>query len=1096
MTRTRARLFGMAAVSTFFLCGFPFLGSGQSLAQTVSNYTSSPFDQGTPAESKGGLSSISTYAPDKVETVNLANGNLNVHIPLVTVGGRGSASYTLGLSYNSKLWSPGHNSEKFKDPLGNVKTYEEFGANFDRGLMTRPNLFVFNAGWSIQKGPAIKIKIVNIDPINPQQPQQFGYKYVLTKVWIELADGSEVALRDDVSDGAPALTPIDGTGFHQPIDMNRGRVWHSTDGSEITYVTDADNGVVTANPTGTVYLSDGTQLRMIQPSGVGGAALCTQITDGNGNLLTIAYDTPSTNSVTYTDALGRVVLLQPVWDSNTPPSIIGATITIKGYNGTSDRVFTVSTGAIGDNLRSDFATLQKPIINGDYDAHTGTNVLVQNGTPHTTLFGPTNGVNSEIHFIHYVDRDTTVSTLALLDGRSFAFQYNQFGELAQIVYPAGGVSQIDYAVGGGTFCESGYGDRIVTERRTYSDGVTEDADSQYLRGSATLNNVTYPTVSVNVRQGSSTGVLLLSELHYFLALDYEYRICISPGHSDGTAYEHFENAREFRVERQTSNGTQTEQKTWQQANVTWPAGNAFLGEFGQQNPANNPTIAQEDTTLDNGLTRRVAYQYDQFSNATQVSEYDFGSGGNPGALLRTTTRAYAGDAGAPPINPNNPQYCYTNLNGTDSTCGAGLASDPLSIIHMRRLLLSETVTGPGGQEAVTTYEYDNYNPDMPNNHAALANNANMSGYSGSRFNAFSSSYQPRGNFTSVSRWISGTGASATYAVSYAQYDNAGHLVLAKDPNGNTTTYSYSDNFGDGSNPDAGTFSPAQPTFALPTLVTNAVGHQSKSQYDYTRGAPTGLKDPNLVVSKTTYDVYDRPSIVTAALGLAEQAQTIFTYPSLGANISTLSKQLDSRRWLASRTGYDGFGRPVNTASNEDGKPASSASFTISSETTYDGLGRVSTKSSPHRAASALTDGSAHTTYDLLGRPLVVTATDGTTGAVTGTVVTAYSGNVTTVRDQALKQRQSVVDGLGRLITVVEMEPYPSTTAYATTTYSYDARGDLATVTQATQPQRVFHYDGLSRLIDATNPEGGLVQYKYYDNGTLRLKTDARGVNVT
>ncbi len=34
------------------------------------------------AESKGGQSSLSTYAPDKIETVNLANGNLNLHLPL------------------------------------------------------------------------------------------------------------------------------------------------------------------------------------------------------------------------------------------------------------------------------------------------------------------------------------------------------------------------------------------------------------------------------------------------------------------------------------------------------------------------------------------------------------------------------------------------------------------------------------------------------------------------------------------------------------------------------------------------------------------------------------------------------------------------------------------------------------------------------------------------------------------------------------------------------------------------------------------------------------------------------------------------------
>lgn len=52
-------------------------------------------DRGTPADSKKGQSTQSTYARDKIETVNLANGNFSFSIPLATVGGRGSASFTL-----------------------------------------------------------------------------------------------------------------------------------------------------------------------------------------------------------------------------------------------------------------------------------------------------------------------------------------------------------------------------------------------------------------------------------------------------------------------------------------------------------------------------------------------------------------------------------------------------------------------------------------------------------------------------------------------------------------------------------------------------------------------------------------------------------------------------------------------------------------------------------------------------------------------------------------------------------------------------------------------------------------------------------------
>src|SRR5882724_9482678 len=75
------------------------LASTSALAQDA-------YDRGTPAENKPGQSTTSTYERDKIETVNLANRNLSLNIPLVTLGGRGGAGYTLALTYNSKVWSP------------------------------------------------------------------------------------------------------------------------------------------------------------------------------------------------------------------------------------------------------------------------------------------------------------------------------------------------------------------------------------------------------------------------------------------------------------------------------------------------------------------------------------------------------------------------------------------------------------------------------------------------------------------------------------------------------------------------------------------------------------------------------------------------------------------------------------------------------------------------------------------------------------------------------------------------------------------------------------------------------------------------------
>jgi RHS repeat-associated protein len=134
------------------------------------------------------------------------------------------------------------------------------------------------------------------------------------------------------------------------------------------------------------------------------------------------------------------------------------------------------------------------------------------------------------------------------------------------------------------------------------------------------------------------------------------------------------------------------------------------------------------------------------------------------------------------------------------------------------------------------------------------------------------------------------------------------------------------------------------------------------------------------------------------------------------------------------------------------------------------------------------------------------------GASTGLIVTGYSGNATTVRDQAGKQRRSITDGLGRLKSVDEMNEYPSTTVYATTSYDYDALDNLVHVAQGSQ-HRYFMYDSLSRLIRARNPEQNTnsalaladpltgnslwcVAYSYDANSNLATKTDPRSITTT
>jgi RHS repeat-associated protein len=329
----------------------------------------------------------------------------------------------------------------------------------------------------------------------------------------------------------------------------------------------------------------------------------------------------------------------------------------------------------------------------------------------------------------------------------------------------------------------------------------------------------------------------------------------------------------------------------------------------------------------------------------------------------------------------------------------------------------------------------------------------------------------QGNVTRIVRWLA-DGTSPEVRMAYNAY---GNLICTRDANGNTSTVDYD----------------SSATF--PIAATNPLGHKTTTQYYGVDGVPAdsglygqtkSVTDANKATATTQYDVFGRPTLVTAPDG----SWTKTSYNSFGAGVGTQHTRTDTSAGLSSWTYFDGLGRTITEkATGPDGKM-------IVTQTQYDSRGAVARNSLPYFEGGS--PAWRAMTYDPLGRVVNATDPDGSRA------LRCYRDWVTVSIDANNYRRRETRDAAGRVVRVDEyLGSFISCTTdagtpYATTNYDYDVLGNLLTVSDAKGNVTEMLYDTLNRKRFMHDPDMGDWSYDYDVAGNLVRQEDAKGQVLT
>ncbi|MCC6224871.1 MAG: hypothetical protein IT195_00515 [Microthrixaceae bacterium] len=338
-----------------------------------------------------------------------------------------------------------------------------------------------------------------------------------------------------------------------------------------------------------------------------------------------------------------------------------------------------------------------------------------------------------------------------------------------------------------------------------------------------------------------------------------------------------------------------------------------------------------------------------------------------------------------------------------------------------------------------------------------------------------------------------------------EYDDLQRLTAKVDVALNlTTSYSY-----DGPNAGGTVFDTSG---FKPTLTVDPRGFETAVAYDklyrpitnsvryganawattitaYDRvGNPVSVRDPLERYALTKFDALDRATNVTFAAGTADEASkgTLFTGTGLAfRSIDELGRETD--------TLFDAAGRPTQVVGPEVFDADAGASARPTTVTAYDAAGNVESTTNPRGEAwEYLYDQRNRKTFEIA--PEVDDFDSG--GAHNPVTAWAYdaAGNVTNVTDPRGKATATAYDAANRPTSVLGPPvPLPGGgTARPLTVTTYDANGNVSSVTDPNAHAVTNVYDALNRLVWTMDAEGIVVTNGYDAAGNRTAVIDGKG----